>query len=344
MNAKWIAGGLGWLALATVRGAAGDPFLGDWDGGWVREGAAQRGGMIAQVVPRGEGKYRIGFRPEFDQRCPPFAPPVSAPLDDGRLVFDQEGWSGEAGGDGMTGRGVVRGEAVRFELKKATRLSPRLGATPPPGAVVLFDGSSLDRWEMVAADGSTHAVAWTIENGELVVVPEFGDHKIGKSMGTRDAFRDFHLHLEFNLPLYPERTGQERANSGVIIEEFAFYEVQVLDTYGLPGYYDECGAIYNIAAPMVNMCAPPLQWQSYDIVYRGPRFDAAGALAEPARITVEHNGRPVHRDQDLPFNERAMVLRQEKPGSRVPGRIKLQDHGYPIRYRNIWLVLLDARP
>ena len=172
----------------------------------------------------------------------------------------------------------------------------------------------------------------------MKVVPEFGNHKIGASIGTRRSFCDFHLHIEFHLPLLPENTDQRRANSGVIIEEYAFYEVQVLDSYGLPGYYDECGAIYQIAPPKVNMCAMPLQWQSYDIIYSAPRFDWAGNLLSRPRITVNHNGELIHKDFELPYPENTVKLRRQKPDSQKPGRIKLQDHGYSIEYRNIWII------
>jgi hypothetical protein len=111
-----------------------------------------------------------------------------------------------------------------------------------------------------------------------------------------------------------------------------------LDTYGLPGYYDECGAIYQIAPPKVNMCLMPRQWQSYDISYRAPRMDQDGRLTEAPRITVNHNGVLIHKDLELPYSENALRVRRERPESRKVGRIKLQDHGYPVEYRNIWIV------
>ena len=111
-----------------------------------------------------------------------------------------------------------------------------------------------------------------------------------------------------------------------------------MDTYGLAGYYDECGAIYQIAPPKVNMCLMPRQWQSYDISYRFPRMDRDGRLTEAPRITVNHNGVLIHKDLDLPYSESALRMRRERPESRKVGRIKLQDHGYPVEYRNIWIV------
>ena len=223
-------------------------------------------------------------------------------------------------------------------MKRTFHESPRLGARPPVGATVLFDGRGFDAWEQLKRDGTAGAVTWKIDGDVMRVVPEFGNHRIGSSLGTKQAFRDFHLHIEFRLPLLPENTDQRRGNSGVIIEDYAFYEVQVLDCYGLAGYYDECGAIYQIAPPKVNMCGMPLQWQSYDITFHAPRFDWAGGLLDRPRITVDHNGQLIHRDLDLPYPDGAVKQRRENPQSRRPGRIKLQDHGYPVEFRNIWIV------
>jgi hypothetical protein len=125
-------------------------------------------------------------------------------------------------------------------------------------------------------------------------------------------------------------------------EEFEFYEVQILDSYGLPGYWDECGAIYNKAAPKVNMCAPPGQWQTYDITYRSPKFDESGRLVARARITVNHNGRLIHHQMELPYSQHAIQRRNKQPDARTPGRITLQHHGDPVDFRNIWLLPLSG--
>jgi hypothetical protein len=122
----------------------------------------------------------------------------------------------------------------------------------------------------------------------------------------------------------------------------SWFEVQILDSYGLPGYWDETGAIYKKEAPKVNMCAPPGQWQSYDITFRAPRFDADGDLVARARITVDLNGKRIHNDVELPFSEGAMKRRCEKPDVKTPGRITLQHHGNPIDFRNIWIVACSS--
>lgn len=315
-------------------------FMGDWQGRWNPKDKVYPPNIAAQIIPWAGGTYQIRLFTELRKKAPEYVIIEAKPQGD-KLHFQQGCWSGTIQGDHFTGKGKLRGLEGSFEMKKVFYESPRLGARPPEGAIVLFDGSSFDEWESVRGDGQTGPVTWKIENEVVQVVPEIGDHKIGSSLGTRRTFRDFQLHIEFCLPLLPENTDQRRANSGVIIEDYAFYEIQILDSYGLPGYYDECGAIYQIAPAKVNMCAMPLQWQSYDITYYAPRFDWSGNLIGKARITVDHNGELIHKDLELPYPEGALKMRQEKSQSRKPGRIKLQDHGYPIEFRNIWIVDLS---
>ncbi len=143
------------------------------------------------------------------------------------------------------------------------------------------------------------------------------------------------MHIEFRLPLEPENTGQGRGNSGVFLGAF---EVQVLDSYGLPGYYNECGALYKLAAPKVNMCAPPLQWQTFDIDFTAARFDGNGELAANPRITVEHNGVTIHDDQEIHHQTSNSQTGKTKPFKSGPGAIHMQHHGHQVAYRNIWVV------
>ncbi len=321
-------------AVKVIPGdkAREDPFLGDWQGRWAK-GWPQN--LVAQVIPRGQAKYTIRFLPAFDHRCPAFAV-VSAKSDGSSLRFDEQGWSGQIKPDGFTGTGRFRGKPTAFTLEKAERLSPHLGAKPPAEATVLFDGGDLDKWESDGR-GGVKDIPWKRIDDFVRVWPPLEEHSFGAAMRTRRAFPAFHLHLEFRLPLLAAAQGQTRANSGVIIEEFEFYEVQILDSYGLPGYWDECGAIYNKEAPKVNMCAPPGQWQSYDITYHGPKFDDDGNLVAKPRITVDHNGRRIHTDVELPCSEGALKRRREKPEAKTPGRITLQHHGDPVDFRNIWI-------
>jgi hypothetical protein len=327
------------LMLASAGAAAGEqdhPFMGDWEGRWT-QGRVYPPRIAAQIVPWAEGRYQIHLFTALRKKAPEYVVIEAAP-DGDTLRFEHGPWSGTIHGDRFEGKGRLRGRDGSFEMKRTFYESPHLGVRPPKNALILFDGSDFDEWEMVGRDGRTALATWEIVDRAMRIVPELGNHKIGSSLGTKRTFRDFHLHIEFRLPLLPANTDQRRGNSGVIIEDYAFYEVQVLDCYGLPGYYDECGCIYQVAPPKVNMCGMPRQWQSYDITFRAPRFDWAGDLLQKARITVDHNGELIHNGLELPFSDGALQQKRERPDSRRPGRIKLQDHGYPVEYRNIWIV------
>ena len=326
------------LSLDTAFGASKEyPFMGDWQGRWKPKDGVYPPKIAAQVVPFKNGGYQIHFFTELRKGAPEYVVIEAKPAG-GVLVFEHGSWSGKIEGDRFVGKGTLRDKNGSFTMNRVFYESPRLGAKPPEEALILFDGSSFDEWEMIERDGKAGPVTWKIEEGVMRILPQFGNHRIGASIGTKKSFLDFRLHIEFQLPLLPENTDQRRGNSGIIIEEFQFFEVQVLDCYGLPGYYDECGGIYQIAPPKVNMCLMPLQWQSYDINFRAPRFDQKGNLIQPPKITVDHNGVLIHKELELPYSDNAIRLRRERPESRKVGRIKLQDHGYPVEYRNIWII------
>jgi hypothetical protein len=195
----------------------------------------------------------------------------------------------------------------------------------PSDAVVLFDGHDLSHWQH--KDGS--APKWKIGNGYFEVVPGSG------YLFTREAFGDCQLHVEFAEPDPPKGDDQGRGNSGVFLH--GLYEVQVLDSYQSPTYPDgQAAAVYGQFPPLVNASRAPGVWQSYDIVFHGPRFDAAGHLTRPARMTVLHDGVLVQDDVELtgPTGHH-----QRPPYTAGPERLPLalQDHGDPVRFRNIWI-------
>lgn len=311
------------------------PFLGDWKGKFNSGGSSE---LCAQVIPRGSQQYLIRLLPTFDHRCPPLAE-IEATADETSLSFAQEQWTGLLKGESFTGTGVFRGKPTDFTLTKVIRTPARLHAKPPAEAIVLFDGGALDHWESDGRGGVSE-ITWKQIDNFIRVWPPLKTHSFAGAMRTRDAWSDFQLHLEFRLPLIADALGQTRGNSGIIIEEFEFYEVQILDSYGLPGYWDETGAIYQKEAPKTNMCYPPGSWQSYDIEYHGPKFDENGALVSKARITIDLNGMRIHHEVELPYGDGAMKNRVKNLDSKAPGRITLQHHGDPVDFRNIWLLKL----
>ncbi|GIW94140.1 MAG: hypothetical protein KatS3mg110_2181 [Pirellulaceae bacterium] len=226
--------------------------------------------------------------------------------------------------NGELGKGVIKDGVLKAmtlegrvvaELKKIERRSPTLGQKPPAGAIVLFDGTDTKHWKngRMTPDG-------LLMQG-TTSIPTFGNHK---------------LHLEFRLPYQPEDRGQARGNSGVYLQ--GRYEVQMLDSFGLKGEHNECGGLYSVKAPDVNMCLPPLSWQTYDIEFYAAKYDEDGKLVANPRITVYHNGVKIHDNVELP-GERSTTAAPVKPGPER-GPVYLQDHGNPVRYRNIWVVEL----
>ena len=187
-------------------------------------------------------------------------------------------------------------------------------------------GTDVSLWKPAQAISGESSMAWELVDGAMEVTPGTG------SIVTRQKFTDFQLHLEFRTPFMPEARGQARGNSGVYLQ--GRYEVQVLDSYGLAGEDNECGGIYKVAAPRVNMCAPPGQWQSYDVTFQAPRYDGDGKKLGNAVATIRHNGVIIHENLEIPGpTGGALDEATEKPGG-----ICLQDHGDRVQYRNIWLV------
>ena len=168
-------------------------------------------------------------------------------------------------------------------------------------------------------------MGWKIEDGNMVVTPSGVIH-------TKQEFADVQLHLEFATPTDVKGGGQGRGNSGVYFH--GRYEIQVLDSFENETYPDgQCGAIYKISPPMVNASRKPGQWQSYDIIFRAPKFDESGNVIEKARMTAFHNGVLIQENVEVPRPTAAAMFGDIKP----TGPIMLQDHGNPVRYRNIWV-------
>ena len=203
-----------------------------------------------------------------------------------------------------------------FKLTRTERKSKTMGAKPPEGAVVLFDGQGTNAWNGGRLDKVTKLL-----------------NTDGKDIRTKQKFNNYTVHLEFMLPYRPDARGQGRGNGGFYMVDM--YEVQLLDSFGLDGKNNECSGIYSLIAPKVNMCLPPLQWQTYDIEFtnavRGPD---TGKKTKNARITVKFNGVVVHDDVEI--KGKTGGAREGDEGT--PGPLQLQGHGNPLQFRNIWVV------
>ncbi|MBN1394118.1 MAG: DUF1080 domain-containing protein [Pirellulales bacterium] len=265
----------------------------------------------AQVIALGKGEftavvYKGGLPGDGWRRGDPIIT-TSGKREEGITKLSGAECTGTIGAEMMS----IAGEKGRIELRldRTVRHSPTEGAKPPEGAVVLFDGTSAEHFL----------------RGRLSQ-----DHNLKSDVETKRMFDDYTLHLEFRLSYMPEARGQARSNSGLYLHDC--YEVQVLDSFGLEGENNECGGFYQLRKPDVNMCFPPLTWQTYDVEFTAPRYKD-GKKTSDARVEVRHNGVAIHPE---------FALEHATPGRRgegpPPRPIFLQGHGNNVRYRNIWLV------
>ncbi|HOX39259.1 MAG TPA: DUF1080 domain-containing protein [Candidatus Brocadiia bacterium] len=308
-------------------------FMGDWQGQCKFADGSERK-VVCQVIAYAPGMYQANVLNEFARRCE--AVVVLKGRFDGEKVpvygvGDKDGffgivWKGTISKERFSGS--LSGKATgSFDLKPVKRSSPTMNMPPPAGAIVLFDGKSLDEWQQ--PDGQP--ARWKLVDGAMEVVPGTG------SIISKKQFGDQKVHVEFRSPYMPDCAGQARGNSGVYLQ--GQFEVQVLDSYGLYGYDNECGGIYKVAEPLVNMCFPPTQWQTYDIEFTAPRYDAGGNRTEDARITVFHNGVKIHENIKVGGTTTAGMGGALSPR----GGLYLQDHGNTVQYRNIWAVEIGGK-
>lgn len=211
---------------------------------------------------------------------------------------------------------VRNSQGVIGRLQMMLRSSSTEGAIPPSNAIVLFDGKNIDRLKN----------ARVTSDGLLEIGAE-----------TREPVGNFTLHAEFVLPYKPFGRGQDRGNSGFYLQKR--YEVQVLDSFGLELQKNDCASLYKFKAPDLNMCFPPLRWQTYDIDFTAPQFDPSGKRVAKGRITVRHNGVLVHNCVELENKTGG-----GSPEGPNPLPILLQNHGNQVRFRNLWLVDHGVNP
>jgi len=316
---------------AAEQAEPADMYMGDMQGSKC-EVDGTKTSLAGQVIALGDDKYQVNILREFDARDAVIAV-LNGTAVQGQIIVDGTGkieysdsiWRGTIRGDSIIGFFYGRKKGT-FVMQKVERLSPTLGAKPPKKAIVLFDGSDLDQWQNAKGGGPANWIL--LDNGAMEVNVKKG------SIVTKKKFNDFKLHLEFRTPFKPKARGQSRGNSGVYMQER--YEVQVLDSYGLEGKDNECGGIYKVAEPLVNMCAPPLQWQTYDVLFHAPRFDKDGKKIKDAVLMVKQNGVVIHDNLEIPGPTGGAGGKNENQ----PDGILLQDHNNPVQYRNIWILPL----
>lgn len=264
----------------------------------------------AQLIALGKGEFRLVGYPGGLPGSGYIAGTPTKSADGKRvgnkIVVKQEDYEAIVDGDSLT---IASDGKTVGTLKRVHRESPTQGKKAPEGAVVLFDGSSADHFE----------------NGKMT-----DDHLLMADTFSHEKLGDHTMHIEFRTPFRPLARGQARGNSGVYLQ--SRYELQVLDSFGLSGEDNECGGIYKISKPKVNMCYPPLTWQTYDIDFVAATYEGDKKTA-PARTTIRHNGVIIH--DNLELKEGTPGRLPEGPG---PQPLYLQGHGNPVVYRNIWYV------
>ena len=271
----------------------------------------EKGKTGIQVIARGNGKFHgevlMGGLPG-DGWDKGKKIPLDGDTSDGTVTLKGPGVSAEIKGGKLL---LTSTAGAPFEFKHVVRESPTLGEKPPAGALVIFDGTNLDQFQKGAKMSE--------------------DKYVEQGANTLKPLQNFTLHLEFKLAYMPEASGQGRSNSGCYLQ--SRYETQILDSFGLKGENNECGGIYTIRKPDVNMCFPPLSWQTYDIDYTAAKFEN-GKKVKNATATVKHNGVLIHENAECTHATTSAPM-AEGPD---PAPIHLQNHGSPVRFRNIWVV------
>jgi hypothetical protein len=315
---------IGMLVLAGLAVAQEtDPLQGNWEGKFTQKEWKDKP-VSLKLVAQGKGGYRaILAIPGKDGKATEVG--MMGTLDKGKATFSGAVDLGagpcevsvKLSGAEMKGKISGKGAPGAFTLAHVEKKPPSLGAKPPAGAAALFDGKNLDAWNLT---GDPWAIVeggvMEIRKGNIVSKQEFGDQKI---------------HVEFRTPLMASARGQARGNSGVYVQ--GRYEIQVLDSFGLPIADNECGGIYKKATPKINACLPPTEWQTYDITFHAPKFDDSGNKIKNAVITLEHNGIVIHDNAELDGATPGGVSLQEAKA----GPLLLQDHRNKVQYRNIWI-------
>ena len=322
------------VSISAQTGEKIPPFMGDWEGSFIETEGDKY--IVARVIGLGKDEYRVQIIQEFDKRAVKMVD-VVAVLENDKLIFEEGDWSGEITNTSFRGKGLPgKGAPKNYTLNKIERKSPTLGRPAPADAKILFDGTDLSKW--IHPDRPDENPVWKVHDGilEMVTGGVVNGKKRKNDLITKDKFSDLEMHLEFMIPYQPAKRDQGRGNSGLFIQNF--YEIQILDSYGLDGLWNECGALYKFSPPKVNMCFPPGQWQTYDINYTAPKFDASGNKISNAVISVSHNGVLIHSQTEILHpTAHSQKARMSDKVPQNPDVIKIQDHNNIVMFRNIWI-------
>jgi hypothetical protein len=325
---------LGLVLLTTTQGwsqnpsPSGDQFIGDFEGVYRSTGRPDYA-STAKVIAEGRGLYRLLL-----QYTPPateswtYQVELHGQSGGPRLFFNgfsnADRWEGIVQDGKLTINKAGTHYGGGFSLAKVIKHSPTEGLKPPRGAKILLPFEEGKKSSLAAWTNNK----WTLGNDGTMQVKK-GDQR------TKERFGSIQIHLEFNLAHMPNSHGQGRSNSGIYFQDR--YEVQILDSFGLIPSSGDCGSIYEQSVALVNMSYPPGQWQTYDAVFTAAEFDKNGKVKTYPTVTVEHNGVLIQDKHEYKKVTGGAV--NDKVVERAP--IRLQDHGNPVKYRNIWIKELN---
>ena len=304
------------------------PLLGNWVGKWINPKKGHEVShptIAAQINVINGNRFMVNVLPELHKRAHHYLN-VEVKKKNNELKYKAKGWKFTFSGDSCTGYGNLFGDKTYFKMTKSKTVSPTLGEPAPENSISLLNENGLSKWKH---DDGRDSLTWKLKDGILETVSKFWnngknrENGIGGSIRTKKEFGDLHLHVEFRYQVEAEKQGQSRGNSGLFLHGIG--EIQILNSYGLGGYWNECGAIYKKHPPKVNAAAPPLQWQTYDVDLTMPRFDANGIKLSNAILTVRLNGIIIHNHLEIDSNAKKVS-------------IGLQDHINRLQYRNIWVL------
>ncbi len=342
--------GLWLLAFTLVTGiASAQPVMGNWQGEFTSE-SWQNCTLRAQIVGESRSDYRAYFYVAEKDEQEQQAIIKGKTLNSKTTFLGDIQLSDKRGGVYTLNAEVIKGvftgtlksksgdSIASFKMTRVYLKSPTLGMKPPADALVLMMDQGQNPEEQKALYAKQKELFF--DNWEIQphwdVMSDGSIRMKGSSIISKEEFGSFFMHLEFKTPYMPDARGQARGNSGFYVQ--GRYEVQILDNFTDPTRDNHCGGIYQQAVPLLNACLPPEEWQTYDIEFTAPKFDADGKKIKNARLTVKHNGKVIHDDIEL----RHCTPGGLYGGKEAPtGKIFIQDHGDYPSFKNAWIKPLN---